>query len=200
MRTVITAIAILFASHAPASNASAQCKPMTDIATPRSACCDQMGDRPLAGFLSKPESAFCIGKHLEFPLGGFARLDLIHDFDPIGDRYEFVTTSIPTDESTGQRTTVSARQTRFNLDVLHSGNSLHLFAEGDFFGDGGDFRLRHTYGEFRGAMVGQNWSTFQDTSIIPATLDYEGAEQSLPCRRCVPPKGEYRRFPDPVVG
>ena len=34
--------------------------------------------------------------------------------------------------------------------------------------------MRHAHGEFRGVMVGQNWSTFQDESIIPATLDYEG--------------------------
>jgi hypothetical protein len=94
-----------------------------------------------------------------------------------------VTTSIPTDGSAGQRTTVSARQTRFNLDVLHTGNSLHLFAEGDFFGHGGDFRLRHAYGEFHGVMIGQNWSTFQDNSIIPATLDYEGPVGMIFVRR-----------------
>lgn len=174
MRTVITTIAILVASLVPATDAFAQSKPITDIGAPGSACCDQIGDSLLAGFFSDHESKFCVGKHLEFQLGGFARLDLIHDFHPIGDRYEFVTTSIPTDGSTGQRTTVSARQTRFNLDVLHAGNSLHLFAEGDFFGDGGDFRLRHAYGELHGVMIGQNWSTFQDASIMPATLDYEG--------------------------
>jgi hypothetical protein len=106
--------------------------------------------------------------------GGFARVNLIHDSDAIGDRYEFVTTSIPTDGSTGSRTTVSARQTRFNLDLLHSQSSLHVFAEGDFFGDRGDFRLRHAYGEFDGLTIGQTWSTFQDQSIIPNTLDYEG--------------------------
>jgi hypothetical protein len=101
-------------------------------------------------------------------------LDVIHDFDAIGDRYEFLTTSIPTDGSAGSRTTVSARQTRFNLDVRHANDSLRLFAEGDFFGPGGDFRLRHAYGEYHGIMVGQNWSAFQDESIIPNTLDYEG--------------------------
>lgn len=174
MRTVITTIAFLFVSLAPATDAIAQSKSMTDIGVPGSARCDQIGDSLLAEFLSDPESKFCIGKHLDVQLGGFVRLDLIHDFDPIGDRYEFVTTSIPTDGSSGQRTTVSARQSRFNLDVNHRGNSLRLFAEGDFFGDGGDFRLRHAYGEFRGVMIGQNWSTFQDESIIPATLDYEG--------------------------
>lgn len=146
MRTVITTIAFLFVSLVPATDAIAQSTPVTDIAAPRLACCDPIGEPLLSEFLSDSEIKFCIGKHLEVQLGGFARLDLIHDFDPIGDRYEFVTTSIPTDGSTGQRTTVSARQTRFNLDVLHTGDSLHLFAEGDFFGDGGDFRLRHAYG------------------------------------------------------
>ena len=121
-----------------------------------------------------PPLAFSLGRSFHGRVGGFARLDVIHDFDAMGDRYEFLTTSIPTDGSTGSRTTVSARQTRFNLDVHHANESLRLFAEGDFFGPGGGFRLRHAYGEFHGVMVGQNWSAFQDESIIPNTLDYEG--------------------------
>jgi hypothetical protein len=135
--------------------------------------CDESA-RCLLELLRCPPLTFSLGQSFHASVGGFARLDLIHDFDPIGDRYEFVTTSIPTDGSAGSETTVSARQTRFNLDVHHANDSLRLFAEGDFFGPGGDFRLRHGYGEFHGLMVGQNWSAFQDESIIPNTLDYEG--------------------------
>jgi hypothetical protein len=135
--------------------------------------CDQ-SDCCTVELLRHPPLSFSLGRAFHGRVGGFARLDVIHDFDAIGDRYEFLTTSIPTDGSTGSRTTVSARQTRFNLDVHHANDSLRLFAEGDFFGPGGDFRLRHAYGEFHGLMVGQNWSAFQDESIIPNTLDYEG--------------------------
>ena len=121
-----------------------------------------------------PPRSFSLGRAFQGSVGGFARLDVIHDFDAIGDRYEFLTTSIPTDGSTGAQTTVSARQTRFNFDLHHTRDSFRVFAEGDFFGPGGDFRLRHAYGEFHGLMLGQNWSAFQDESIIPNTLDYEG--------------------------
>jgi hypothetical protein len=99
---------------------------------------------------------------------------VIHDFDAIGDRYEFLATSIPTDGSQGRATTISARQTRFNLDIFQDNQAIRFFAEGDFFGEGGDFRLRHGFVEYRGLILGQNWSTFQDESIIPSTLDYEG--------------------------
>jgi len=135
--------------------------------------CDQ-SDRCTVELLRHPPLSFSLGRAFHGRVGGFARLDVIHDFDAMGDRYEFLTTSIPTDGSTGSRTTVSARQTRFNLDVHHANESLRLFAEGDFFGPGGGFRLRHAYGEYHGVMVGQNWSAFQDESIIPNTLDYEG--------------------------
>jgi len=135
--------------------------------------CDQ-SDRCTVELLRHPPLSFSLGRAFHGRVGGFARLDVIHDFDAMGDRYEFLTTSIPTDGRTGSRTTVSARQTRFNLDVQHANESLRLFAEGDFFGPVGDFRLRHAYGEFHGLMVGQNWSAFQDESIIPNTLDYEG--------------------------
>jgi hypothetical protein len=127
--------------------------------------CECCGRSPLS---------FHIGKAFRAEVGGFARLDLIRDFDAIGDRYEFLTTSIPTDGRHDSRSTISARQSRLNLDVTHSRSSLRVSAEGDFFGAGGDFRLRHAYVEFDGLMIGQNWSAFQDELIIPNTLDYEG--------------------------
>lgn len=141
---------------------------------------------------------FQLRRTVRVKAGGFARLDVLHDCDAIGDRYEFVTTSIPTDGRIGSKSTFSARQTRFNLDILDSRSTLHVFAEGDFFGERGDFRLRHAYGEFHGLMIGQNWSTFQDESIIPTTLDYEGPVGMVfartPQARLTMPWGEQVEF------
>ena len=138
------------------------------------------------------------GRTVRVKANGFARLGPNSRFDAIGDRYEFVTTSIPTDGRSGSGSTFSARQTRFNLDILDSRSTLHVFAEGDFFGERGDFRLRHAYGEFHGLMIGQNWSTFQDESIIPTTLDYEGPVGMVfvrtPQARLTMPWGEQVEF------
>ncbi|WP_156933687.1 DcaP family trimeric outer membrane transporter [Paracoccus sp. J39] len=47
--------------------------------------------------------------------------------------------------------------------------------EGDFFGSGGgNFRLRHAYGELGGLLAGQTWSLFTPVSELPALIDFHG--------------------------
>ena len=82
-------------------------------------------------------------------LGGYIKVDLIHDFDAIGSTDSFDPRTIPTDGSdAGTNTRMHARQTRLNLDVRGptSAGDVRLFAEGDFFGSGNAFRLRHAFG------------------------------------------------------
>jgi hypothetical protein len=46
--------------------------------------------------------------------------------------------------------------------------------EGDFYGTGGAFRLRHAFIEINDKwLAGQWWSNFMDENIIPSTLDFE---------------------------
>ena len=51
---------------------------------------------------------------------------------------------------------------------------IRTYVEGDFYGSGGAFRLRHAFVEIDGKwLAGQWWSTFMDENIIPNTLDFE---------------------------
>jgi len=56
---------------------------------------------------------------------------------------------------------------------------MRAFIEGDFFGSTTteqrtSFRLRHAFAEFKGALVGQTWSTFSDPAADHQDLDFEG--------------------------
>lgn len=109
-------------------------------------------------------------------IGGYVKLDLIHDFNPIASPDFFDVTKIPTDGSKGQSTHLHAKETRINLDARTKTKigELRAFVEGDFYGTSGAFRLRHAFVEINEKwLAGQWWSTFMDESMIPNTLDFE---------------------------
>jgi hypothetical protein len=110
-------------------------------------------------------------------LGGYVKVDLIHDFDEIGSTDSFDPRTIPTNDESdpGMNTRMHARQTRLNLDVRGptTAGDIRVFVEGDFFGDGNAFRLRHAYGTLAGVLGGQTWTTFMDEDCMPETLDFE---------------------------
>lgn len=112
----------------------------------------------------------------QFKFGGYVKFDLIHDFDPIGSPDFFDVSKIPTDGRKGASTHLNAKETRLNLDV-HSkikSTNVRTYIEGDFYGSGGAFRLRHAFVEIgKHWLAGQWWSNFMDESIIPPTLDFE---------------------------
>ena len=60
-------------------------------------------------------------KGITILFGGFAKVDFIQDFDPIGNEDQFKVNTIPVegdpDAELGGSTNISARQTRFTLDV-----------------------------------------------------------------------------------
>ena len=139
-------------------------------------------DKP-KGVLEKPVTIK--GTDITLKFGGFAKVDFIQDFDPIGNENQFKVNSIPVegdpDAELGGNTNISAKQTRFSLDVVGGtkAGDVHAYVEGDFFGDSNAFRLRHGYGEWRGLLGGQTWTTFQDISARPHTLDYEGPDSEI---------------------
>jgi hypothetical protein len=108
-------------------------------------------------------------------IGGYVKLDLIHDFDPIGSLNSFDPRTIPTDGSDGVDTRMQANQTRLNLDVRGptSTDPLRFFVEGDFEGSSNAFRLRHAYGVMGPVLGGQTWTNFMDEDGMPETLDFE---------------------------
>lgn len=110
-------------------------------------------------------------------VGGYIKVDAIHDFDEIGSTDTFDPRTIPTDDSgePGDSTRIHARQTRFNLDVRGptDAGEFRAFFEGDFFGDKNTFRVRHAYASVDRLMGGQTWTTFMDEAAMPETLDFE---------------------------
>jgi hypothetical protein len=112
----------------------------------------------------------------KFKLGGYVKLDMIHDFDPIGSPDFFDVSKIPVDGSEGTSTHFHVKETRLYLDVKtpFKGNEIRTYIEGDFYGTNGAFRVRHAFVDIGDKLlVGQFWSNFMDEAIIPPTLDYE---------------------------
>jgi hypothetical protein len=110
-------------------------------------------------------------------LGGYVKVDLIHDFDRIGSTDSFDPRTIDTTGLKGENTRMHARETRLNLDLRTPTDigELKTYIEGDFFGPNNttSFRLRHAYGEIGHVLGGQTWSTFMDEDAMPSTLDFE---------------------------
>jgi hypothetical protein len=133
------------------------------------------------------------GTDLTLTIGGYAKVDFIQDFSGIGNAFDFQTNSIPAEgtsaaEESG-RTTIHARETRVSLDLRATEKGpqgkFRVFVEGDFYGDGNAFRLRHAFGEFAGLLGGQTWSTFQDISARPLTIDFEGPDGEVFVRQAM---------------
>ncbi|TAH36926.1 MAG: hypothetical protein EYC70_08050 [Planctomycetota bacterium] len=113
----------------------------------------------------------------KWKIGGYIKVDVIHDFDEIGSTDFFDVRTIPTAGANepGDSTRIHARQTRLNLDVTGptSAGAFRAFFEGDFFSDQNGFRMRHAYGTVGHVLGGQTWSTFMDENAMPETLDFE---------------------------
>ena len=111
----------------------------------------------------------------QLTLGGYFKLDLIHDFDPISSPDAFDPRGIPVNGSEGTNTRIHARQTRLSLGIKGpgEGRDLELFLEGDLYGTGNTFRMRHAYAQYGVLLAGQTWTTFMDERNIPPTIDFE---------------------------
>ncbi len=113
---------------------------------------------------------------IRMTMAGYIKFDLIHDRKPIGSPNFFDVSKIPTDGSTGTSTHLQAMETRVFLDLRRDSRfgEVRGYVEGDFYGSGNSFRLRHAYVQIGERwLVDQTWSTFMDEAIIPATLDFE---------------------------
>jgi len=106
--------------------------------------------------------------------GGYVKADLIRDFRAIDSTDTFDPATIPIGDPQRTNTRMHARQSRLNMDarwITNTGNPLRIMVEGDFFGSGDTFRLRHAFGEYEGLIVGQTWTTFTHRAALPNTLD-----------------------------
>ena len=134
---------------------------------------------------SFPGSIQIPGTPISVKIGGFVKVDTIHDFDAIGSRDNFDIGTIFTDGRDGESTRLHARWTRLNLDVRWPvcGSQLRTFVEGDFFSDSDAFRLRHAYGQWGPWLVGKTWTAFTDINVLPYTLDFESPAAFILARR-----------------
>jgi hypothetical protein len=111
-------------------------------------------------------------------LGGYAKLDVIHDFKLPGDPDAFITSTLPLQPvPAANSTNLHIRQSRFNVEIRRPtpAGGLRIFYENDFFGASPtSFRLRHLYGQLSNVLVGWTFSTFMDIDSFPDTLDFEG--------------------------
>jgi outer membrane DcaP-like protein len=138
---------------------------------------EQKGEPQAAKPSGPPKLEWVVGDY-KVKIGGYVKLDAIHDFNQMGNSDSFDPRAIPvTPDPTlpDENTRLQAKQTRINLDV---NGPFRVFVEGDFFGTGNAFRLRHAYGELKvgddgKVLAGQTWTTFMDTEAMPETLDFE---------------------------
>jgi hypothetical protein len=93
----------------------------------------------------------------------------------MGNEDSFDTRTIPIDAADRTNSNLIAKETRLSIDIRGpaEGHELRMYVEGDFYGSGSAFRLRHAYGTWRGLLAGQYWSTFVDEDNLPRTIDFE---------------------------
>ncbi len=140
---------------------------------------------------SFPGSWAIPGTGVRMAIRGYAKLDLIQDFDYVGDRFEFYVPSIAVDgtpeASLDGRNTMHAKESRIGFDFRKTvtrpnGDQypLQAFLEFDFFDDRETFRLqprlRHAYGVVGRLLAGQTWNTSGDLSVLAGTIDFDNAD------------------------
>ena len=127
-----------------------------------------------------PGSIRIPGTDAAVKFGGRVRVALVATFDPLGSVDRFLTNSIPVGPPPpgveDKQTNINANTSRFNFELRTptGAGQMRAFIEGDFFGEGNTFRLRHAYGQFHGFLAGQTWSTFSDPAATHEDLDFEG--------------------------
>lgn len=120
------------------------------------------------------------GSDWRLSFGGYVKLDVLHDFDGTGDKYQFITPTIPVEGAPGPEegsyTTIHARESRFNFEVRNAREGLPFnkaFLEMDFFDEDNTVaRLRHAYVQWGNLVAGQTWTTLTIQQQLPFLLDF----------------------------
>ncbi len=130
-------------------------------------------------------------------IGGFVKLAIIENLDPLLTEDRFIVGGIPAKgellPGAEEDVTLSVAQSRLNLELRDKSplGDLRAFIEGDFNGTGDTFRLRHAFGQFRSALAGKTWSTLMDLDASPEEVDFEGINGRINVRQA-----QLRFFPE----
>lgn len=120
------------------------------------------------------------GTDAQLKIGGRVKTALVYNLTALAVDDRFLTAAIPikgtSEAGKGSRLTMSARSSRFNLDLRTPTGVGHVraFIEGDFAGEGNSLRMRHAYGQYNHYLFGQTWSALADLEAMPEELDFEG--------------------------
>ncbi len=140
---------------------------------------------------SFPNSLPIFGSNVRMRIGGFVKADFIHDFDYVGDRWEFELGSIAVEGSPerelGGITTFHVKQTRVNFDLRSKSTwkngkefPMQVFVEFDWFFDSDGLRfvprLRLAYGVIGRLLIGRSWTNSGDLSTLPGTIDFAAGD------------------------
>ncbi|BES72974.1 hypothetical protein RE428_39920 [Marinobacter nanhaiticus D15-8W] len=116
---------------------------------------------------------------IDAELYGYARLNAVYDIDEdIGistqaGSFGEVNTGDDEDNEVTGHFDADAVQTRIGMKV-ETEQGAKIVVEGDFRGNGGgDLRLRHGYGEYKGVLLGQTWSNFNSFVGNTSVLDFD---------------------------
>ena len=122
----------------------------------------------------------------ELRIIGSVRLNGIYDFNGLQNASSFNTYDIPVGEANIHegRFQMSVAQTRLALEATKKSGIGDVFfkVETDFLGASGTLRLRQAYGTLNEILIGQTWSTFDDLTSIPLTVDVDGPNSSVSLR------------------
>ena len=123
-------------------------------------------------------------KKISLDFIGYIKLIGGLDLGNIQNTSEFYPSKIPiypTLREEKPRSFLDARQTRLAVDGVYeisNADKVHIYVEMDFFNTEAATsfvpHLRHAYGEYKGFLIGQTWSTMKNTSAFPVQVDFEG--------------------------
>ena len=126
---------------------------------------------------TESESGLKIAPGTTLTFYGYAKADLLFDQDYDLGNTIFGLANLNAATPAGSAFTGHAFQSRlgFTTSTNTSHGPLTTKVEGDFFGGGGgQFRLRHAYGEYAGFLAGQTWTNWMPIESYPGTLDFQG--------------------------
>ena len=151
----------------PAPEAPAPAAPASGAANP--------GDL-LAGVVQKgafPRSFLIPSSNISLRIAGYVRFDGMYDKGTVGSTVRYFPDTIGVTGALDPGVVrLSAGQTRLNFEAQapRSFGNLRTFVEGDFFGAGDGFHLRHAYGEVGGFLAGYTWTALMDLRALPQTV------------------------------
>lgn len=125
-----------------------------------------------------------ITKKIDLKFLGYVKLIAGIDWGNAQNTSEYYPSKIPiypTEREKQPRSFLDARQSRLALDgnyKVNPNNTLRIYMEVDFYNTEAETsfvpHLRHAYGEYKGFLLGQTWSTMKNTSAFPVQVDFEG--------------------------